>query len=319
MLEAEKRQKDELATLISHMEKKFVHGGHGMDDIDDARKEQIQKERKLQKLLKKQKKKEEQLLEEKRKEEEERLFAEGKYTSLQQEVDSMREIMDKLRSKYKAAEAEIADLNKEHQQQKGEYLDIIRSQEKAVKFSQKVMSVLLSENEQYKVHQRSKWDDERGEWNVPQFQFNLKSKDVSFPTINAKERVEQAKDERELALVSDTDDVTARKPKNSTNSKANRFESKMLSVERGLSSLGSAADDSVPRAHERSWLENEAFSNDSHSQVEGRRGAPDHGGSTGSKPLDVLSNEIIPERRRKYLSNHTDASLDAMAFSKPEE
>jgi len=64
----------------------------------------------------------------------------------------MREIMEKLRQKYKAAENEIADLNKEHQSQKSELLEIIRSQEKAVKFSNKVMAVMLSENELYKLH-----------------------------------------------------------------------------------------------------------------------------------------------------------------------
>jgi predicted nucleic acid-binding Zn-ribbon protein len=40
------------------MEKKLVHGGHGMDDLSEQNKEQIRKERILQKQLKKQKKKE---------------------------------------------------------------------------------------------------------------------------------------------------------------------------------------------------------------------------------------------------------------------
>lgn len=35
--------------------------------------------------------------------------------------------MEKLRAKYKAAESEISDLTHEHQQQKTELLDIIRS------------------------------------------------------------------------------------------------------------------------------------------------------------------------------------------------
>ena len=129
------------------------------------------------------------------------LFVQGNYTSLQQEVDSMREIMEKLRGKYKAAESEIGDLTQEHQQQKNELLDIIRTQEKAVKFSNKVMGILLSEHELYKLHQRSKWDDERGDWSIPMFTFNPKAKDISFPTINAKARVDQAKDEREINIL----------------------------------------------------------------------------------------------------------------------
>jgi hypothetical protein len=38
----------------------------------------------------------------------------------------MRDIMEKLRAKYKAADAEIEDLHHEHQQQKSELLDIVR-------------------------------------------------------------------------------------------------------------------------------------------------------------------------------------------------
>jgi len=47
------------------MEKKLVYGGHGMDDLSEQNKEQIRKERLLQKQLKKQKKKELELLKEK--------------------------------------------------------------------------------------------------------------------------------------------------------------------------------------------------------------------------------------------------------------
>lgn len=86
--------------------------------------------------------------------------------------------MEKLRAKYKAAQREIQDINQEHQAQKDELLDIIRSQEKAVKFSNKAMGILLNENELYKLHQRSKWDDERGDWYIPLFTFNPKQKDI---------------------------------------------------------------------------------------------------------------------------------------------
>jgi hypothetical protein len=34
-LENEKKQKDHLSKLISEMEKKLLHGGHGMDDVSD--------------------------------------------------------------------------------------------------------------------------------------------------------------------------------------------------------------------------------------------------------------------------------------------
>jgi molecular chaperone GrpE (heat shock protein) len=66
------------------------------------------------------------MLEEKQKKEEEMLFVQGNYDSLQQEVDSMREIMGKLRDKYKKADAEIKDMQREHQGEKEDLLDIIR-------------------------------------------------------------------------------------------------------------------------------------------------------------------------------------------------
>ena len=62
------------------------------------------------------------------------------------------------------------------------------------------MGILLSENELYKLHQRSKWDDEKGDQSIPHFTFNPKTKDVAFPTINAKARNEQQKDDREIAI-----------------------------------------------------------------------------------------------------------------------
>ena len=52
-MESEKKQKEELAQLIGEMEKKLVHGGHGMDDLNEENKDRIRKERSLQKQLKK--------------------------------------------------------------------------------------------------------------------------------------------------------------------------------------------------------------------------------------------------------------------------
>ena len=51
-MEAEKKSKDELARMINDMEKKLLHGGHGIDELDEKAKEQIRKERVLQKKLK---------------------------------------------------------------------------------------------------------------------------------------------------------------------------------------------------------------------------------------------------------------------------
>ena len=57
-LEEERKQKDDLSNLIKQMEMKLISGGNGMDGLNEAKQDQIRKERELQKRLKKQKKKE---------------------------------------------------------------------------------------------------------------------------------------------------------------------------------------------------------------------------------------------------------------------
>ena len=73
------------------------------------------------------------------------------------------------------------------------------------------MNILFSENELYKLHNKSKWDDERGDWTIPLFTFNPKNKDIAFPSIHAKSRVEQAKEERELNIQDVVEDDQFRK------------------------------------------------------------------------------------------------------------
>jgi len=45
----EKKEKEDLNRLIEEMEKKLLHGGHGIDDMSAQQQEQIRKERLLQK------------------------------------------------------------------------------------------------------------------------------------------------------------------------------------------------------------------------------------------------------------------------------
>ena len=55
--------------------------------------------------------------------------------------------MKKLRVKYKQAVNEVRDLQREHEGAKGELLDTIREQEKEMKWSTKVIKVMLSPHE----------------------------------------------------------------------------------------------------------------------------------------------------------------------------
>ena len=62
---------------------------------------------------------------------------------------------------------------------------------------------MFDQSHLFKLHQKAKWDDEKQDWQIPLFTFNPKGKDISFPSINAKQRVDQMKDERELHIQED--------------------------------------------------------------------------------------------------------------------
>ena len=62
---------------------------------------------------------------------------------------------------------------------------------------------MLNESDQYKLRQRSTWDEDTREWKVPLFIFNKVQDEVAFPTLGAKARVQQARDDRHLAFPSD--------------------------------------------------------------------------------------------------------------------
>ena len=101
----------------------------------------------------------------------------------------MRDIIKKLRDKYKAAQMEIEDLQHEHEFNKEDLLDGIRDQEKDLKFANKVIKIMLSENEMYKIRQKAQWDDNKSDWKIPLFYFNSAEKNIAFPNINAQCKV----------------------------------------------------------------------------------------------------------------------------------
>lgn len=140
------------------------------------------------------KKKEKQLLEEKRRKDEEMLLVEKHYKSLQEEVDDMRSIMKKLREKYRAAQLEIEDLQRENQFNKEDLLETIRDLDKDLKFAQGVNKIAMSNLELEKILQKSHWDENKSEWRVPLFYLNPNKgeKDVQFPTINGQCKITTA-------------------------------------------------------------------------------------------------------------------------------
>ena len=59
----------------------------------------------------------------------------------------MRKIMKQLRKKYKQAMVEIEDIEKEHEQQRGDLLETIRVQERDIKFHSGISQMILRDEE----------------------------------------------------------------------------------------------------------------------------------------------------------------------------
>eukprot|EP00347_Sterkiella_histriomuscorum_P004399 403360607 len=307
-LESERQEKEQLGRLIQELEKKLVVGGQ---TLEEKEREQIQKQREAQLQLRQQKKKQKQLLEEKRKKEEEMLLVEKNYKNLQEEVEDMREIIKKLREKYKQSQQEIEDLHHESQYNKEDLLETIRSQDKDVKFANKVMAILLSENEMYKVKQRAQWDENRSDWKIPLFTFNAAQKDIQFPNINAQSRVNQMKDERDLqfdddpnALIITGSKMTLKKtqqsnaPKIVGQSGLDQYQASQVNGAHLVRSVEGSDNDSIDNDNTSSGLQQlNKKQKPFQSQVNQQKQGPKSSNYN-------ISNEV-PDRRRKYLNNIT--------------
>ena len=87
-------------------------------------------------------------------------------------------------------------------------MDTIRKQGYDLKFYQRLVRMLMKDEEIAKVKIKSEYDEDRDEWVVPPFQ--LKAKEVTLPSLGMKkaayDQMEQEKENRELAIEGGDDD-----------------------------------------------------------------------------------------------------------------
>ena len=120
----EKRiESEKLQEMIQSLEKQVVSGGQELEDKEILR---AKERRKMQLKLKKERKIKEQLLKEKQDEEEKALMAEVKAKDAEDEVGELRDLVDKLRVKYRGCLQEIEDLEEQTGQDRGDLLENIR-------------------------------------------------------------------------------------------------------------------------------------------------------------------------------------------------
>ena len=90
--------------------------------------------------------------------------------------------MKKLREKYKHHEQEIADMSREHVDEKQDLLLGLKGVTDELKFFKQVVSKMLRSDELKKVRRKTVYDENSEEWQVPAFIF--KQKEICFPKLN---------------------------------------------------------------------------------------------------------------------------------------
>lgn len=74
------------------------------------------------------------------------------------------------------AQSELKDIHKENAERNEELLDTVREQAKELDFLNQVTSFLMTEEQMYKVKDKTEWDEERRKWRIPPF--IIKQKEV---------------------------------------------------------------------------------------------------------------------------------------------
>jgi hypothetical protein len=69
-------------------------------------------------------------------------------------------------------------------------LFLISNNETDLKFSNALLANVFKESDIFKIKQRSNFDENKKEWTIPVFLLADKKSDISFPTINGKQRVD---------------------------------------------------------------------------------------------------------------------------------
>ena len=121
------------------------------------------------------------LLEEKARQEVELLEKEQHYNNVQEEVIDCRKIIKKLKQKNKVYQTELKDIHKENAEKNEELLDTVREQAKELDFLNQLVGHLVTEENLYKIKEKTSWDEEMRKWKLAPFV--IKQKEVAFPKL----------------------------------------------------------------------------------------------------------------------------------------
>mmetsp|Transcript_10696 Transcript_10696/g.10810 ORF Transcript_10696/g.10810 Transcript_10696/m.10810 type:complete len:119 (-) Transcript_10696:741-1097(-) len=109
------------------------------------------------------------------------ILVEKNYQSMQEEVDDMRQLLKKLRTKYKEALNEIKDLNTENTKERQELWEEIQEFQKDNLLYKGILKQMVSEREINKIITKCEYDYDNKKWDIPIF--SIKEKQVVLPTM----------------------------------------------------------------------------------------------------------------------------------------
>lgn len=127
------------------------------------------------------------------------LLMERDYNDLQEEVNDKSKLLGKLRKRYKAALAEIQDLEGEHYNEKADLLETIRTMEVDLGFYKAIVEMLMNENNLYKIKSKSSYNDEKSEWEVPPF--IMKGQTMNLPKLGFQKAMRFVEEEKNGQMV----------------------------------------------------------------------------------------------------------------------
>jgi chromosome segregation ATPase len=188
--------------MIKEMEQRLVVGGNALGgEQNPEEKERLRQQRALQIKLRNERKKQKQLMEDKQKKEEQLLLQQQQYSSLQEEVEQNRKIIEKLRAKYTQINKELRDVREEAEEHKEGMLDTIREQEREVEFLNLVTRALLKDFELQNLREKSRYDEFNQRWVLPVFY--VKERAIQLPKVgirNADSLISQELDKRDFII-----------------------------------------------------------------------------------------------------------------------
>jgi len=194
----ERKKREEIELKLKEIEQQMLKGGAGSDKKGNRKeKENYQK---MVERLQEQEKIHQQILQDRNKKEEEALLIEKKYGTLQDEVLEQRQLIKKLRKKYKQSQQEIKDLQQEYELEKEDLLDNIRILENEVKINSCILNFILTPKQFSSIRAKLVWQDDLNDFVIPSYM--QKDKKSFLPKVIQTPNIEESscEDETEASI-----------------------------------------------------------------------------------------------------------------------